>query len=155
MIGIFPEGGSHDRTELLPFKPGACIFAFELKKRFNKNVPLVPCSINYSNAHKFRSRVVIKIGKPLSFDFDESRKEDSSYKREKVSEMLKTLKEKMTALKLTAPNYQILKILNCAKDIYLEDQKMYTRRQHFEILKKFTEAYEVIKDNEEVVDLMS
>lgn len=27
MIGIFPEGGSHDRFELLPLKAGICIMA--------------------------------------------------------------------------------------------------------------------------------
>lgn len=32
VIGIFPEGGSHDRTEMLPVKPGACIFIYECKK---------------------------------------------------------------------------------------------------------------------------
>ena len=26
-IGIFPEGGSHDRTDLLPLKAGVCIMA--------------------------------------------------------------------------------------------------------------------------------
>jgi glycerol-3-phosphate O-acyltransferase/dihydroxyacetone phosphate acyltransferase len=29
VLGIFPEGGSHDRTEMLPLKPGACIFVWE------------------------------------------------------------------------------------------------------------------------------
>lgn len=26
-VGIFPEGGSHDRSELLPLKAGICIMA--------------------------------------------------------------------------------------------------------------------------------
>jgi glycerol-3-phosphate O-acyltransferase/dihydroxyacetone phosphate acyltransferase len=26
-VGIFPEGGSHDRLELLPLKAGMCIMA--------------------------------------------------------------------------------------------------------------------------------
>ena len=54
-IVIFPEGGSHDRTELLPLKPGACIFAWEAKKKLNKDLKLIPISINYYGAHKFRS----------------------------------------------------------------------------------------------------
>lgn len=67
VIGIFPEGGSHDRTEMLPLKPGACIFVWECKKKLNKNVPIIPVGITYYGAHKFRSRVVLKIGKPIHY----------------------------------------------------------------------------------------
>lgn len=27
LIGIFPEGGSHDRTDMLPIKAGVCFMA--------------------------------------------------------------------------------------------------------------------------------
>ena len=47
VVGIFPEGGSHDRTEMLPLKPGACIFVWECKKKLNKNVPIIPIGITY------------------------------------------------------------------------------------------------------------
>jgi len=32
-LGIFPEGGSHDRTELLPLKPGVAIIAMGALER--------------------------------------------------------------------------------------------------------------------------
>ena len=28
-VGIFPEGGSHDRTSMLPFKPGIAVMALK------------------------------------------------------------------------------------------------------------------------------
>lgn len=55
---------------MLPLKPGACIFAWETFKRLNKKVTIIPISINYFGAHKFRSNVVIKVSKPLEYDFD-------------------------------------------------------------------------------------
>lgn len=122
-IVIFPEGGSHDRTELLPLKPGACIFAWEAKKKLDKDVKLIPVSINYYGAHKFRSRVVIKIGKELPYEIDQKRINESSYKREFIGKTLKELKNAIEDIKLTAPSYRDLKNLYHAKEIYLPDDK--------------------------------
>ena len=37
-IGIFPEGGSHDQTKLLPLKPGVAIMALGAMEK-NPDVP--------------------------------------------------------------------------------------------------------------------
>jgi hypothetical protein len=37
-IGIFPEGGSHDNTDLLPLKPGITTIAFGTLDKFDLNV---------------------------------------------------------------------------------------------------------------------
>ncbi|KAF8894585.1 hypothetical protein BD779DRAFT_1501913 [Infundibulicybe gibba] len=50
IIGIFPEGGSHDRTDLLPLKAG---------------VKIVPVGLSYFHAHRFRSRAVVEFGAAL------------------------------------------------------------------------------------------
>jgi len=41
-IGIFPEGGSHDRTDLLPLKAGVALIAYSALEKHNLNVPIVP-----------------------------------------------------------------------------------------------------------------
>ena len=64
-IGIFPEGGSHDRSDLLPLKAGIALIALEAMKRYGKAVPVVPVGINYLSGHRFRSRVFVEIGKPI------------------------------------------------------------------------------------------
>lgn len=33
-LGIFPEGGSHDRTEMLPLKAGVCIMALSTMTQY-------------------------------------------------------------------------------------------------------------------------
>ena len=62
-IGIFPEGGSHDRTDLLPLKAG--IFdSLRGNAKVWKTIPVVPVGINLSG-HRFRSRVFVEMGKPI------------------------------------------------------------------------------------------
>ena len=56
-VGIFPEGGSHDRTELLPLKAGFTIMALGTLAR-HPDLPLyiVPTGLYYFRAHAFRSK---------------------------------------------------------------------------------------------------
>ena len=68
IIGIFPEGGSHDQTKLLEIKPGACIFAYKFYERTRRNCLVIPVGINYFGSHRFRSKVIVNIGKPLDFE---------------------------------------------------------------------------------------
>ena len=61
-IGIYPEGGSHDRLELLPLKAGICIMALGAMEKYGKPVKLVPCGFNYYNPQKFRSKAILEFG---------------------------------------------------------------------------------------------
>jgi glycerol-3-phosphate O-acyltransferase/dihydroxyacetone phosphate acyltransferase len=52
-IGIFPEGGSHDRPSMLPLKAGIAIIALgALARDPNINLTILPCGLNYFNPHK-------------------------------------------------------------------------------------------------------
>lgn len=43
-IGIFPEGGSHDRAELLPLKAGVSVMALgAMAENPELNVRIIPC----------------------------------------------------------------------------------------------------------------
>ena len=57
---------------MLPLKPGACIFAWELKRQFNKDVPIIPIGLSYFGSHKFRTKVTMKIGKPIYYSYDKN-----------------------------------------------------------------------------------
>lgn len=55
-IGIFPEGGSHDRSDLLPIKAGVSIMALGAMARDPKcKISIVACGLKYFKPHKFRS----------------------------------------------------------------------------------------------------
>lgn len=57
VIGIFPEGTYHKEDLLLPFKPGVISFAEKT------GAPIIPFVID--SKFKFRSKTVIKFGKPI------------------------------------------------------------------------------------------
>ena len=63
-IGIFPEGGSHDRTDLLPLKVGVVLIAFSSLEKDCINVPIVPVGLNYFRAHRFRGKATVEFGSP-------------------------------------------------------------------------------------------
>lgn len=65
LLGIFPEGGSHDRLELLPLKPGVAIMALRAAMEGAEDILVVPLGLNYYQAHKILSRATIQVGTPL------------------------------------------------------------------------------------------
>lgn len=65
-IGIFPEGGSHDRSHFLPIKSGVSVIALGAMAKYpHRNVRIVPVGLNYFNGHRFRSRALVTFGDPL------------------------------------------------------------------------------------------
>eukprot|EP00667_Euglena_gracilis_P017682 EG_transcript_18675 len=63
-VGIFPEGGSHDRTSLLPFKSGCAVFALGATQHGCRPV-IIPFGLTYFHGHHFRSRAHLEFGEPL------------------------------------------------------------------------------------------
>ena len=46
-MGIFPEGGSHDRTDLLPLKAGVALIAYQAMLEHGIEIYIIPCGLNY------------------------------------------------------------------------------------------------------------
>lgn len=65
-MGIFPEGGSHDRTDLLPLKAGICIMALGAMEKYGIQVNLVSCGFHYYHPENFRSKVIMEYGEPYA-----------------------------------------------------------------------------------------
>jgi len=67
-VCIFPEGGSHDRTDLLPLKVGVSLIAYHALEKDGLVVPVVPVGLNYFRGHRFRGRVIVEFGRPTYVD---------------------------------------------------------------------------------------
>jgi glycerol-3-phosphate O-acyltransferase/dihydroxyacetone phosphate acyltransferase len=65
-IGIFPEGGSHDRTTPLPLKAGVCLMALGAMAQYNITVTIQCIGLNYYQGHRFRSKAVLNFGVPYT-----------------------------------------------------------------------------------------
>jgi glycerol-3-phosphate O-acyltransferase / dihydroxyacetone phosphate acyltransferase len=65
-IVIFPEGTSHDRTDILKLKAGIALMSLgAMAENKCKNVNIVPVGLNYFKRDEFRSEVIIEFGKPF------------------------------------------------------------------------------------------
>ena len=67
-VGIFPEGGSHDRAALLPLKAGVslrALGALARNRELTKTLRIVPVGLNYYRGHRFRGSVFVEYGEPI------------------------------------------------------------------------------------------
>lgn len=65
VMGIFPEGKSHDATALALVRSGAARLAMQALAAGATDLQVVPVGINYERKERFRSAVWIKIGRPI------------------------------------------------------------------------------------------
>ncbi|KAJ7843047.1 hypothetical protein B0H14DRAFT_3689971, partial [Mycena olivaceomarginata] len=112
-IGIFPEGGSHDRTDLLPLKAGVSIMALgAMANDPNVRVKVVPVGLSYFHAHKFRSRAVVEFGRALDVPAEliEMFKLGGPQKREAVAKFLDLIFNALKTVTVRAPDYDTLMV---------------------------------------------
>eukprot|EP00834_Sanchytrium_tribonematis_P008501 NODE_1021_length_2597_cov_0.482786.p1 type:complete len:342 gc:universal NODE_1021_length_2597_cov_0.482786:747-1772(+) len=113
-LGIFPEGGSHDRSELLPMKAGIAIMALSTLVEYpNCGLKIVPCGLSYFHADRFRSRAVVEFGPPFEVpeELVEMYKTGGSQKREACGKLLEMIVTGVRNVTVTAPDYQTLEVL--------------------------------------------
>lgn len=118
-VAIFPEGGSHDRTTFLPFKPGPAIMALTTLQEF-PNLPLkiVPVGLNYFHPDKFRSRAVIEFGSPIPIRKEWTDMYARGEKREAVAEVMKVVEAELRSLTVQTKNLETLTAIQVARRLY-------------------------------------
>ena len=65
VVGIFPEGKSHDAARLEQVKSGAARIAVQAAREGTPGLLLVPLGLNYERKEGFRSSVWIRTGEPI------------------------------------------------------------------------------------------
>lgn len=65
VLGIFPEGKTHDALRLAQVKSGAARLALQALAAGAKNLRVVSVALNYERKEKFRSAVWIRVGEPV------------------------------------------------------------------------------------------
>jgi glycerol-3-phosphate O-acyltransferase/dihydroxyacetone phosphate acyltransferase len=149
-IAIYPEGGSHDRTDLLPLKAGFSMMALgAMSSDPNVKVKIVPVGLSYFHAHRFRSRAVIEFGPPLDVApelVEKFKNGESSEKREAVSKLLNQVYDALKAVTVRAPDYDTLMLIQAARRLYQPPGQHLTLGQVVELNKRFLLAYSHFKD---------
>ncbi|OQS03655.1 glycerol-3-phosphate O-acyltransferase [Thraustotheca clavata] len=153
-VGIFPEGGSHDRTDLLPLKAGVALMAFGVKETYHISVPIVPVGLNYFRGHRFRGRVVIEFGEPITVsneDMDEFKQD----KRKACNAFLHTVEEGMRSVIVTAPDYTVLQLIYTARRLYQPSGIKLSPKETQDLNRRFAEAYKILNEMPEAQEEMN
>lgn len=153
-VGIFPEGGSHDRTELLPLKAGVAIMALgALAADPDSGLKIVPCGMNYFHAHKFRSRAVVEFGNPIDIPKELVELYKSGERREAVSQLLDTVYQSLVAVTVTSPDYDTLMLIQAARRLYNPTGKKLPLPMVVELNRRMVKGYTHYKDDPRIVSL--
>ncbi|GBG25294.1 Glycerol-3-phosphate O-acyltransferase 1 [Hondaea fermentalgiana] len=152
-IGIFPEGGSHDRTELLPFKVGVAIMALGARSR-GIPVKLVPVGMNYFGGHILRSKVFVDCGQeiPIPDELVEKYKNKDT-RHDACNSLLHDMQQALDFACLTAPDFNTLKALRTARRMYQNKVRL-TPAEYVDLNQRFNHAYDIWKDRPDFKAIM-
>ncbi|KDQ20350.1 hypothetical protein BOTBODRAFT_153041 [Botryobasidium botryosum FD-172 SS1] len=143
-IGIFPEGGSHDRTDLLPLKAGVTIMALgAMANNPGLKVKIVPVGLSYFHAHRFRSRAVVEFGHPLDIpdELTEMFALGGKSKREACTKLLDLIYDALKTVTVRAPDFETLMLVQATRRLYKTPGQHLTLGQVVELNRRFIEGY--------------
>ncbi len=138
-IGIFPEGGSHDRSSMLPLKAGAAVMALGTSHCYpGVDVKIVPCGLNYFNPDKFRSKAVVEFGDPISAtpELLTLYSKGSDSKRQAISQLLQQIFDGLQKVTINLPDYETYQLIHTAKDLYKSSSVHYHESQELELMRR-------------------
>ncbi|KAJ5732736.1 hypothetical protein N7493_004217 [Penicillium malachiteum] len=153
-VGIFPEGGSHDRTTLLPLKAGVALMALgTLADNPDCGLKIVPTGMNYFHAHKFRSRAVIEFGNPIEVPKELVEQFKRGERRESVGALLDIIYQSLVAVTVTSPDYETLMVIQAARRLYNTKGKKLPLPMVVELNRRLVKGYAHFKDDPRIVNL--
>ncbi|EEH45572.1 uncharacterized protein PADG_01722 [Paracoccidioides brasiliensis Pb18] len=153
-VGIFPEGGSHDRPNLLPLKAGVALMALgALAENPDCDVKIVPCGMNYFHAHKFRSRAVVEFGNPIEVPPELVQMYKAGKRREAVGRLLDTIYQALVAVTVVGPDYETLMLIHAARRLYNPKGKKLPLPMVVELNRRMVKGYAQYKDDPRIVKL--
>lgn len=155
-VGIFPEGGSHDRPSMLPLKAGVAIIALNaLARDPDCNLTILPCGLSYFNPNKFRSRAVVEFGDPVKVRPEQvsAFKQGKDAKREAVGSLLQTIQESLAAVTQQAPDYETLALVQATRRLYRPLRMKLPLPVVVEMNRKIMAGYTRYQDEPQVLQL--
>ncbi|KAI9249687.1 hypothetical protein BDA99DRAFT_445458 [Phascolomyces articulosus] len=155
-ITVFPEGGSHDRPEMLPLKAGFAVMALGAMAENPELIPklkIVPVGLNYFHPDRFRSRAVVSFGNPISVDphLVEQFKQGGKEKRDAITQLLDESDEAFKTVTTNAPDYDTLLVIQAARRLY--NTKKLSLQQVVELNRHFVAGWVRFKEDPRLVAL--
>lgn len=152
-MGIFPEGISHDTSQLSRLKTGAARVALGLvKKNPELVVRLVPCGLTYVRRKRFRSRVLVQFGPPILIGTEQLREHEDE-QRERVVALTAELDVAMRGLTVNAEDWETIRVLDAVRRLY--QPAHLDLAQRVELARRFNAVYAEVRTNPDIVGLLA
>mmetsp|Transcript_35139 Transcript_35139/g.79980 ORF Transcript_35139/g.79980 Transcript_35139/m.79980 type:complete len:774 (+) Transcript_35139:33-2354(+) len=161
-IGIFPEGGTHDGTQVLPLKWGVSVMLLgALAKHIDTKHPLkvsvVPVGLNYFAPHKFRSTVSVDFGEPIDIPAELVYRFRDGTKEEKNTVFTEIMGIIMTGVKsctLQAKDMETLHLFRALRRIYVPRGTRLSLADNVAITQGIAHGFEKVKEDPQVKTFM-
>jgi len=147
VVGIFPEGGSHDRTDLLPLKVGVALIAYSALERDGLNVPIIPVGLSYFRTHRWRGKAIVEYGDPVYLDPSTLKdyKAGGAEKRAVCNDFLGRIRDSMRGVIVASPDYESLQLVHTARRLYQRSGIQGKEKQ--DLLRRFAAGYKILMDS--------
>jgi glycerol-3-phosphate O-acyltransferase/dihydroxyacetone phosphate acyltransferase len=143
-IGIFPEGLSHDESQLAKLKTGAARLALGGAARAKRGITIVPCGLVFIHPKRFRSRVLVQFGPPLTITEDEG--------PEAVKRVTGEIEGALRRLTINAPDWDTVRALDTVRRLYQPQEISIEDR--VELARRFNTYYGAVAADPRVVAIM-
>jgi glycerol-3-phosphate O-acyltransferase/dihydroxyacetone phosphate acyltransferase len=145
-IGIFPEGLSHDDSQLARLKTGAARLALGGAHRGNRPIAIVPCGLTFIHPKRFRSRVLVQYGPPIAVTSDGPPGADV------VRALTDELDAALRRLTINAPDWDTVRALDTVRRLYQPLEISIGDR--VELARRFNTHYPAVATDPRVAELM-
>jgi glycerol-3-phosphate O-acyltransferase / dihydroxyacetone phosphate acyltransferase len=144
-IGIFPEGLSHEESQLAKLKTGAARLALGGAARTG-GVAIVPCGLTFIHPKRFRSRVLVQYGQALAIENREATPEE-------VRRLTADIDNALRRLTVNAPDWDTVRALDVVRRLYQPAEISIEDR--VELSRRFNTYYASVADDPRVIDVMA
>lgn len=147
-IGIFPEGLSHDSSQLARLKTGAARLALGGAHRAAAPIAIVPCGLTFIHPKRFRSRVLVQYGPPIAVA-----PAPAPATPDEVRALTSELDGALRRLTINAPDWDTVRALDTVRRLYQPTGISIADR--VELARRFNTHYGAVASDPRVVALMS
>jgi glycerol-3-phosphate O-acyltransferase / dihydroxyacetone phosphate acyltransferase len=145
-IGIFPEGLSHDESQLARLKTGAARLALGGAQRTSTPIHIVPCGLTFIHPKRFRSRVLVQFGPAVTVEPARPNTPDE------VRELTSEIETALRRLTINAPDWDTVRALDVVRRLYQPQEISIEDR--VELARRFNAYYGAVAADPRVVALM-
>ena len=146
-IGIFPEGISHDESQLARLKTGAARLAMGGATATRQPVTIVPCGLVFIHPKRFRSRVLVQFGPPIVIAPDQPTAPADG--RTVTADLDAALRR----LTINAPDWETVRALDVVRRLYQPHEISIEER--VELARRFNAYYAQVAAIPRVVEVMT